>query len=400
MNIGDEGQLGSRLGAALDLLDPGPLPFDSVVKQGKAVMIRRRVLAAAAVVLAAAVAITAPEAAHYLSRPSPASPARYHVTVNPPGKGADQHLIASGMVSASLNAMRWSVRGLGSGGRFHLHWDVTRWSQYDHGKLLKVGGGSWDGSNGLPGFPANPVSIWQIAYSESDLVAFAVRSDVSYLLVGLSDGQTLALQPVALLGRPHPAVAAIAVPSETAITEISAYSAAGELGYTVPFGLLPSASSRFDFNAEGDFQLVRWFKPGQRALPGITAYTIGHGTARGTAWSERLLVGPWGTCVSSPVGPPDLCLPATGNDLTGTKAVRFLAGDKISQDRVGWDALALKPSVSYVVTREPQGTLVGVKIYSVDGAKFATIAWTGQRQAPLGWIAYSATGARLASGTF
>lgn len=105
MKTDDEGQLRARLGAALAQLDPGPLPLDAVVSQGRAVMIRRRVLAAAVVVVGAA-ALTVPSLTRYLAHPPPSAPTRYHVTVRHPGKEASQRLIAYGRVTTSLNDMR------------------------------------------------------------------------------------------------------------------------------------------------------------------------------------------------------------------------------------------------------------------------------------------------------
>src|SRR5262249_32999115 len=102
MNIGDEIQLRSGLGAALDQLEPGPLPLDAVVKRGRTVIIPRGALAAPAVLLVAAAAVAAPKAVHYLGQP-PASRLSYHVTVNPPGTGSANRLIASGRVTYSGN---------------------------------------------------------------------------------------------------------------------------------------------------------------------------------------------------------------------------------------------------------------------------------------------------------
>src|SRR5262249_62319476 len=100
---------------------------------------------------------------------------------------------------------------------------------------------AWAGGGRGPGVavyppptrPASPVSILDAADTHPDLVAFAVRGDVSYLLVQLSNGETVRLQPAAVLGRARPRLTAIATPSQTSITQIRAYSASGELGYTV-----------------------------------------------------------------------------------------------------------------------------------------------------------------------
>lgn len=400
MNTGDEGQLRSRLSVALDQLDAGPLPLEAVVRQGRAVMIRRRALTTAALVIVAVAALTVPRLARDLAAPPPSSPTRYHITVNPPGITSPKGLIAYGRVITSLNDTPWSVSGAGSGSKTHLHWHMGSWRLYSGGQLFTLGAGSWGDMNYLPAFPANPVSVFDVAYDNPQLVAFAVRADVSYLLASLSDGQTVTLHPVAVLGRSRPRLVAIAVPSQTSITEISAYSAKGELGYTVPYGVLsPPQPSRFQVEASGDFQLLRWLRPGQPALPRPVTYTIGRGTANGTSWSEQLKVGPWGTCVSAPTDPPDICFTAFGRGLLGGKAAVLLWSSDYSQLRVGWDAIVAGPSVSSIDAIMPNGRLVNLRIYSFDGAKFATLARSGRFQ-PRGWIAYSAAGKELASDSF
>jgi len=398
MSTDDEGQLRARLGAALAQLDPAPLPLDAVVRQGKAVKLRRRLLAAAIAMVVAAAALAAPALARSLAHPPPSAPARYHVTVHR-GNGSDPRVIAYGRVTTSLNDMRWTVSGAGSGRGFHLRWHAGPWRHHDHGQLLRTGAGSWDDANSLPVPPASPASIFDVATADPDLLAFAVRADVSYLVVGLSSGQAVRLQPVGVLGRARPRLAAIAVPSQTSITEIRAYSARGELGYTVPYEALPRPSSRLNPGASGDFQIVRWLQPGQPALPSAATYSIGRGTARGSAWSEQLKVGPWGTCVVAPTGPPGSCRPAAGRVLLGGKAAVVLAKDRYSQEHVGWDAIVAEPAVTSIVARMPHGRIVKVRIYPLHGVKYATITWSGPNL-PTRWVAYSASGQALASGPF
>ena len=397
MKTSDEGALRARLGAALDQLDTRPLVLDTVVRQGKAVMIRRLVLAAAAIAAAAALAV--PTLTRSLSLPGPSAPTKYRVIVNHKDNGPNQRMIARGRVINRLNDIRWSVRAVGNGQGFHLHWQAGRWRHYVHGKLVSVGAGTWNDANLLPTIPANPVSIFDIAYTQPDLVAFAVRGDVSYLLVKLSNGQTVRLQPVVVLGRARPRLTAIAIPSQTSITQIRAYSASGELGYTVPYAALPQRPSRLTSDPGGDFQLVRWLQPGQPALPVAARYSIGRGATSGTNWSEQLDIGPWGTCVTAPTGQPGTCYPAIGPSLLGGKAAVVLAANYYSQLHAGWDAIVAEPAVSSIVARVPHGRSASARLYSHDGVKFATIVWSGHRP-PTSWTAYSATGKVLGTGSF
>lgn len=394
MSIDGERQLRTQLGAALDQLDPGPLPLNAVIRQGRVVVIRRSVLAAATVLAAAVAAVTVPSLAHHVGQHP------YHVTVTSPGKNSDRHLIADGKLTTDINSIRWSVSGLGSVRHFRLQWHIYGvWHVYQGGQYVgDVHGGSWSDSFGLPAFPAGPASLLDLAYHEPDLLALTVRSDVSYVLVSLTNGQTVKLQPVAVLGPKHPGFVAIAVPDETSIAQISAYSATGELGYTAPIGSVRSLPTHFNQNPDGSFEILRWLTPNQSAVPRRASYRIGRGTADGAPWSENIQVSPSGTCLSAPAGVV-FCYPATGSDLTGGKAARTLGTSYISQQNIGWQAIVAKPSVSYIVATEGHGREVRVPIYSLLGAKFATIVQT-QQNGVTGWIAYSAIGQRLASAAF
>jgi len=368
MNIADEVQLRSRLSAELDLLDPGPLPLDTVVKQGRAVMIRRRALAAIAVVIVAAAAVTVPKLVHIASQP--ASPPHYHVTVNPPGKGASKHLIATGTV----NKLRWIATGMVKDGEF-----LT---------CLRISESSGRGCNGAapgPTFPKAPVAIDASDGSGPVLVTLTVRADVRYLLLSLTDGQTVTLRPVPVFGHAYPSVAAIMVPSNEAITEIQAFSATAELGYAVPF------------TAPTDIETVRWLEPSEPALPKAARYTIASGRLRGDPWAERLYVGPWGFCFTSTWrsyvnGVSYLCVPIS---VYGPGREVRPAGTQFISSQVGFSVLVGPRQLSYVVVRTGQGAPFLVRPYRVGAASFVVLVSTGNSKSS--WIAYSATGQRLGS---
>jgi hypothetical protein len=401
MSIGDETTLRTQLGAALDEFSPGPLPFESVIRQGRATVIRRRVLAAAAVILVAVAAVTLPQVARHLGEPPPSSPTNYHVTVNPPGKRSDRHLIGYGSVSYSGNNMRWSVSGAGSGKGFHLRWRAGSWRTYNNGQLIGfTGGGSWnDPSQGLPAFPSKPAAVFDSHLGNPVFEALTVQADVRYLIVSLSDGQTVTLSPVAVLGLARPRLVAIALPFVTAITEIGAYSARGELAYVVPFTANAPYNPSWPFETSAQLYFGRWLEPGQPALPRPATYKIGQRRTGSTTWSEYVNVGPWGTCVSPPGQPGSFCYPLGVSQLTYGRAARELDASGYQSGKINnnWVVIIAQPLVSYILAREPHGRLVPVKIYSVGGVKFATIVWTPHNNIT-DWIAYSAGGIRLASG--
>lgn len=372
MNIGDEIQLRASLGAELDLLDPGPLPLEAVVKQGRAVMIRRRALAAVAVVVVAAAAVTVPRLVHIAHQP-PAPPLRYHVTVNPPGKGVRSNLIATG----TLDKLRWSAKGTVDREDFNVCWRVHG-GRYD----------SWCDGDTLPApaFPRVPASFYGSDVLGPAYVTLVARADVSHLLVSLSNGQTVTLRPIRAFGRERAGFAAIVVPSNASITEIQAYSATGEVGYAVPF------------STPTDIETVRWLKPGQPALPKPASYTVAAGHVRGNPWVERLDVGPWGFCYRNTwngVAGSDSCVPISVNQPGGN--ARSL-GSVDFDFRVAFSVIIGPRQLSYVVARTGHGAPFLVRPYRVGAANFVVLATASKLTTR--WIAYSAVGARLGSGSF
>ncbi|MDR2986752.1 MAG: hypothetical protein LBV34_18130, partial [Nocardiopsaceae bacterium] len=155
MIIHDEQDFRAQLSTALDEFAPGPVPFDAVVRQGRAVKIRKRVTVAAAGLAVLATAALAPTLLEALHRPAPLTP-RYHVTVRPPEPGSPRGLVAAGLV----NHARWqffarfskngdglcllSQLGTGKpcgGGRPHswVHAPATLWGSPAEGARLPSG---------------------------------------------------------------------------------------------------------------------------------------------------------------------------------------------------------------------------------------------------------------------
>ena len=95
MSIDDERDVRAWLGAALDEVDPGPVPLAGIMRKGQAAVIRRRLAAAGVVAAVLAVAVAGPVLAHRFlaTPPEPATPVHYWVTVSLPGPGAPRGLI-------------------------------------------------------------------------------------------------------------------------------------------------------------------------------------------------------------------------------------------------------------------------------------------------------------------
>lgn len=104
----DGGDLRGSLSTALEDLDCGPLPLNSVIGQGRKVVLRRRLTAVAGALVIAVGAVACLIIAHQVGRPvQPAASKHYHVTVHPPGAKSPSGLIAYGRV----NRRHWQVTG-------------------------------------------------------------------------------------------------------------------------------------------------------------------------------------------------------------------------------------------------------------------------------------------------
>jgi hypothetical protein len=175
---------------------------------------------------------------------------------------------------------------------------------------------------------------------------------------------------------------AFAVPAAAAVIQVSAYSSHGELGYAVPFTAL------------GSVEPVRWLRPAQQALPRPVTYTIGSGTADGVAWAEHVYVGPWGACVGG-AGDGSACWNSLSRAARGHGAgvVAYSYGNG------GTDFLTIDaaPAVSYLLVRRADGSTTRERTVPAGGTRFCVIASVKGRRA-IRWTAYSADGARVASG--
>jgi hypothetical protein len=369
MSIHDERDLRAQLGTALDDFAPGPIPMQSVVRGGRAMVIRRRVTAAAAAVtVLVAAAVGGPavfRALHGISAPSAGT--HYHVTVYPPGPTSHKGLIASGRVG-------------------HRHWLLI--GRYSHSQVCfdVWVPGSGDCTGGQPQRSyrtGDPVSIPGLGTSSPQVDFGTVRADVTDVLVSLSNGQVLTLHPVHVFGTRYAAYVAFAVPRSTDVTRLAAYSGRRELAYAVPFTALQYV------------QAVRWLQPSQPALPPAHRYPLGSGAVGAARWSEYLYAGPWGSCTGN-AGGGSFCFAASPGQLRhGRLAVEVSAA--FVDNTTGYIVIAVAPSVSHLRVRMGDGRTFRVSPVSAGGGRFCTFSLVHDRGA-VRWIAYSAAGAELASG--
>ena len=372
MSMNDErpgaaaGMVRDRIDAALGLVEPPAAPVGAVISRGRRIRLRRRVAGAVAFAVAVAAAVTVPSLAHLPGHRAtpvtrPTTPPK--VTITPIGPHAPRDLIAAG----TINGRPWTIR-IGPGPTLTANGM----------SVLNVGPAN------NASYTANVVQPWitdgtsgKSTYS----VAGAVAPQVTRLGVDLSDGQKLALVPVAHAVRPHGKVtlwAGVVLPKQVSVTRVVAYSRHGVLAYAIPFtgaGVLPS--------------IQNWLRPGQR-VPGRTTVTLASGRTGSRRWSISVHGGPWGWCVVGDWGVPGNfdsgCLPS----LSGKPGFVFGAG---------WLYVATaRPGVSYLMLALADGRSMRVPVHDVAGTPVFAIGALGSLHIRH-WAAYDAAGRRLYGGT-
>ncbi len=365
----DERELRTSLGSALDELDYGSLPLESVISRGKSVVLRRRLTAVAGALVIAIAAVVSPVIVHQIGHSArPATPAPYHITVHAPDPKSTPGLIAYGR----LNHRRWHVTG--SAERFAGGMSVCFKAIGDACEQMPIP---------LPTGKDAPAEF-TVTVGERPMVLIGdVRADVRYVRVSLNNGQTVTLRPVAVFGRAHASWIALMVPYAAAVTTITAYSATGELGYAIPFARGPQ------------FSTVRWFAPGQIPPAKRSTYKIASGEVNGRPWSEYAYLGPWGTCVTG-AGHGGKCV-VGGLDQLGEGKPASLLILSLARHSTSYGVIVAKPTVSYVIVHFKNAAPLRVPTVSKGGVKFAGFAAVPP-DAPVRWVAYSASGQVLASG--
>lgn len=381
----DERDLAARLDAELGTFAPGPLPLDNVIRQGKMVVLRRRLTAVAAALAVLAAAALAPALINALRRPPPVAP-HYHVTVSPPGPGASSRLVATGTVNGARWSLKvWRQRGYGV---------CTQYTRNAH----DCGGGPV--ATGPGGKPAVLTDLLASArspgkpYVRVHIVEGIVRGDVTRLRVLLGNGQALTLRPVPVLGRPylarrgpetawlHSSWVAVAVPFASAMREVIAYSANGEVGYAVPF------------TGAHSIEFARWLAPGQPALPAPAHRQIGKGKTDGVSWTVRAFIGPWGLCLRGHFPGLDFCFRAIAHLRPGALVARLAYSHSGHQSLV---MLQLAPEVSRLTVTGAAGAPLSLTPVRLGGWGYVVVP-AQDAYHPLRWTAYDNAGNRLGTG--
>jgi hypothetical protein len=375
MTIHDEQDFRAQLGTALDEFAPGPVPFDAVVRQGRAVMIRKRVTAVVVGLAILAAAALVPTLLDELHRPPPIQP-HYHVTVNPPAPGSPRGLVAAGLV----NHARWKF--------------YARYNGHGDGLCLesKLGTSSCGGPRPREYLGA-PATLWASADEAARLpggrwvavqmVYGYVRHDVDHVQVNLSNGQALTLHPVDLFGTKYARWVAIAVPFANAVRKLTVYSASAELEHAVPF------------TGRGSIEIYRWLKPAQADLPNPVSGRVGSARLAGRTYFVHGYLGPWGSCFRTALIDEDMCSARSGALRPGT-VVKSLVG--VYSSDIGLHVLQVEPAVSYLLVTRAKGSALRLHPMELGGQKFCILR-NDLRNRDVTWTAYDAAGHLLGSGS-
>lgn len=397
MSIGSESELRERLVTAASRYEPGPVRYDALLRQGRAIIVRRRVAVAVAVLLVAAVSVVTPLALRTAAgQPSPYTGSHYHVTVYPAQQA--QSLLPNARHYARPRSIAYGVI---NGQRWRLTLSVTQNSPVRGPVTISGTGGysSDDGQMFAEPWRATrsgpPATMYEGGGAFPTFYAGIVRSDVTRLVVRLTNGQVLAITPVAIFTARYERYFGFPVPDFSSVTEIIAYAGQREVGLTYPF-------NRYSFI------YVHWINPGQPVPPQVN-YLIrssGRGTGRWSAW---VYAGPWGACqviflrstgyAECPLTPP------------GRGAVARILDLHIS--RIGRTVRTIVPtiqmaqtarSVNYLVLTRADGTDFRVTTVTAGTSKYcAFLTFRSELGRHNGstvvrWTAYSASGRELGTG--
>lgn len=359
-------ELRESLDQALRTVVPGEAPVGEAMRRGAAIRIRRRVTAVASVLAVALFAgVGYPALTHMRTLREPVA-SRHAVSVTdvPPGPGAPAGMIAHGTIGGKAwQAVTSKV-------------DASRPGQQcvsASGPAIGPPSEPLSACGPAPASDSTPANLMTVTSGSAEASFGAVRPDVRYLVVTLSDGTRLNLIPVRVEGVRYVAFAA---PLSLKVDSITAFLANGQYLTATPFNA-----------PEGTVMVGEWLLPGQHGQPRVTRQ-IAAGAGDGGSWSVDAYAGPWGTCVTYPG--TAVCFPtglplATGlMKLSGTPAGAILG--------------MAAPAVAHVKVTFSDGSTLPLTPVAVGKQKFFAFRPPGGTTVRR-WVAYDAAGKQIDSGT-
>jgi hypothetical protein len=377
-------QLNDELAARAKLTDltdsqpPAPPDRYGAVRR-RAVAHRRRQLATIAAVVAvlAVAAVTIPLGLLRTAFAPPQSPTAYHLSVQAPPRGSRPGLVATG----TIDGKRWRLTLAHESGNLTSPRGIGLCETVKPGPGMSCAEGPVQAASAT-GDPAS-FSLGQ-QWGPGYLSLGTVRSDVTALVVTYTNGQVLTLHPVSVFGPRSAEYVVLPTPHPGSVVSVAAFAGARDLGYAIPF------------DAQTFPNIVRWLGPGQPALPHPATSVIGSGSVNGSSWTERVSIGPWGTCLFGS-GSGTTCIPAAGSVLTRGQVISAEGGISIQPGRIQVYPGEAAPSVGYLIVTLRDHSTVRVPAVPLRGRRFFACADAPGNRI-VSWAAYSAAGQRLAAG--
>ena len=352
----DGRDLGQQVDRALATIAAGPTPAAAIVARGRRIRRRRRAVRAGAVAVVAALAVAIPALVYSAVRSGPPGPVARQLTIAKLGPIARNGVIGSG----TADGKPWTVRLAGG-----LDPVATAAGLPATGRLGTRPGGT------------DPVTLQVAGSGAQRLLAGPASPGVAYLTMRLANGTTYRLYPVAWHGHHY---VGLVVPWNLPVAQFAAYSRHGELAYAIPF------PDTFHFP-----RVVSWLRPGA-AAPAVSTATVGTGfDARlNYHWSVQVQIGPWGTCLLDSSG-------YLGTWCRPTAAYPPNAVTLMMSGPMGLKAGITGRAVAYIQLRLRNGKTARLHVLHIGSQGFYALSVAIDHVAS--WIAYTATGHAIASGT-
>ena len=345
----EELELQRRLDAAIGSIAPGHAPFTTVMRRGRVIRIRRRLTAAVSLIVVVLAVVLVPQLLQPPQPGVPLGPVHDRITVTRPPATAPPGTIADGAVDGK----HWQAEMTGTSYNASVSFGVLQ---------VQVFTGAATQSQ--------PVVLDSTGGPSRTGYGGSVIAKVTMVLVTLSDGETLHLDPVSWRGQHW---VALLLPTRQHITRLAAYGRSGEIAYALPL----SWAGMTSFND--------WLRPGQ-AVPAVSSVRL--------PWTGQEIVvhaGPWGLCISVGVSPRNhqvVCGDFPWRDKLLNPAME---GGQVS---VG----VARADVASIVMTGPGQRSVRIRVVPFRGQGWYAFASPGKDDPQITWTAYSADGRQLGTG--
>ncbi|NUR26515.1 MAG: hypothetical protein HOV83_11825 [Catenulispora sp.] len=268
LNDLDDGPGGDEMFAGLGHFPTGAIPVDAVLKQGRAIRTRRRLVGGGVLAAAAALTIGVPVAIAGGSGTDTSPAAGHTITVDRPTENPAQQVTFSG----SLDGKKWSrtfISHCGQEPKVTGAQCLTRVAGQNKSPVAMLARDEW--------------------HKEGDFYSAVLSPGTDYVVLKLNTGDQAVVPGVIT---DDGAVAAyFQVPRGTTVEQIFAYDKDGrEIAHTPPPGR--NSPARFD-------DMEKWYQPGGGDYDiSVPTVQVAQGTTGGVPWSIEVTIGVRDRCFS------------------------------------------------------------------------------------------------------